>query len=204
MSRRATATASPSTDVDLEIADRLAPGGHRAERRRQEHAAQGHRRVCSRRSRARSRSSAGPPRPQAKRIAYVPQAEIVDWGFPVTVGDVVMMGRVPLIGIGRSPGQRRPRRGRRSPRDRRRWPDRRDRQIGALSGGQRRRVFLARALAAQARPVPPRRAGDGRRRDDPGGPDADPRGRVRCRAGRSSRRPTTWPAPRIISTRPRS
>ena len=41
----------------------------------------------------------------AKRIAYVPQAEVVDWAFPVTVGDVVMMGRVPLIGIGRSPGR---------------------------------------------------------------------------------------------------
>ena len=46
----------------------------------------------------------GPPRREARRIAYVPQAELVDWGFPVTVGDVVMMGRVPLIGIGRTPG----------------------------------------------------------------------------------------------------
>ncbi len=90
----------------------------------------------------------GPPGREAKRIAYVPQAEMVDWAFPVTVGDVVMMGRVPLIGIGRSPG----------------GDDRaavlaaletvgmveaRDRQVGALSGGQRRRVFLARALAAR-------------------------------------------------------
>ena len=47
----------------------------------------------------------GPPRAAAKRIAYVPQAELVDWSFPVTVGDVVMMGRVPLIGLGRSAGR---------------------------------------------------------------------------------------------------
>ena len=47
----------------------------------------------------------GPARVSAKRIAYVPQAELVDWAFPVTVGDVVMMGRVPLIGLGRSPGR---------------------------------------------------------------------------------------------------
>ena len=88
------------------------------------------------------------PRLAAKRIAYVPQAEAVDWAFPVTVGDVVLMGRVPLIGFGRSAGK----------------PDReavaaaletvgmadeRDRQIGKLSGGQRRRVFLAKALAAR-------------------------------------------------------
>ena len=89
-----------------------------------------------------------PPGREARRIAYVPQAEVVDWAFPVTVGDVVMMGRVPLLGVGRSP----------------RRDDRNavlhaletvgmatsfDRQIGALSGGQRRRVFLARALAAR-------------------------------------------------------
>jgi ABC-type Mn2+/Zn2+ transport system ATPase subunit len=90
----------------------------------------------------------GPPRLQAKRLAYVPQAEMVDWAFPVTVGDVVMMGRVPLIGIGRSAG--------RTDRDAVLaaletvgMADARNRQIGALSGGQRRRVFLARALAAQ-------------------------------------------------------
>ena len=90
----------------------------------------------------------GPPRLNAKRLAYVPQAEMVDWAFPVTVGDVVMMGRVPLIGFGRSPGRR----------DREAVVaalrtvamfDDRDRQIGALSGGQRRRVFLAKALAAE-------------------------------------------------------
>ena len=90
----------------------------------------------------------GPPRREAKRIAYVPQAEVVDWAFPVTVGDVVMMGRVPLIGIGRSPGAE----------DRAAVRDALetvamaglvDRQVGQLSGGQRRRIFLARALAAR-------------------------------------------------------
>jgi ABC-type Mn2+/Zn2+ transport system ATPase subunit len=90
----------------------------------------------------------GPPRREARRIAYVPQAELVDWGFPVTVGDVVMMGRVPLIGIGRTPGAA----------DREAVEDALEtvgmadltrRQVGELSGGQRRRVFLARAIAAK-------------------------------------------------------
>ena len=90
----------------------------------------------------------GPPGREAKRIAYVPQAEVVDWGFPVTVGDVVMMGRVPLVGVGRSPGAG----DRAAVRDALEtvgMADAVDRQIGRLSGGQRRRVFLARAIAAQ-------------------------------------------------------
>jgi ABC-type Mn2+/Zn2+ transport system ATPase subunit len=90
----------------------------------------------------------GPPRAQAKRVAYVPQAEMVDWSFPVTVGDVVMMGRVPLIGIGRSPGQQ-DRLAVEAAIETVAMADARNRQIGALSGGQRRRVFLARALAAE-------------------------------------------------------
>jgi ABC-type Mn2+/Zn2+ transport system ATPase subunit len=78
----------------------------------------------------------------------VPQAELVDWAFPVTVGDVVMMGRVPLIGFGRSP----------SAVDRQAVREALEtvgmagedrRQVGSLSGGQRRRVFLGRALAAK-------------------------------------------------------
>lgn len=89
----------------------------------------------------------GAPGREAHRVAYVPQAETVDWAFPVTVGDVVMMGRYPLLGPLRRPGAL----------DRRhvdealekvRMSDQRRTQIGRLSGGQRRRVFLARALAA--------------------------------------------------------
>lgn len=82
-------------------------------------------------------------------IAYVPQRSQIDWSFPVSVREVVMMGRVRKIGFFQ-------------------WPKRRDwdfvsrslervgigdlgeRQIGELSGGQQQRVFLARALAQEA------------------------------------------------------
>jgi ABC-type Mn2+/Zn2+ transport system ATPase subunit len=84
----------------------------------------------------------------ARRVAYVPQAELVDWSFPVTVGDVVMMGRVPLIGIGRSPS-RVDREAVRDALETVGMTGEEGRQIGSLSGGQRRRVFLARAMAAR-------------------------------------------------------
>ncbi|MBV6500641.1 MAG: Vitamin B12 import ATP-binding protein BtuD [Prosthecobacter sp.] len=85
-----------------------------------------------------------------KLVAYVPQSEEVDWTFPVSVWDVVMMGRYGHMNFLRIP----------------RAEDRRiveaslervgmcgfkDRQIGELSGGQKKRVFLARALAQDGR-----------------------------------------------------
>jgi manganese/iron transport system ATP-binding protein len=85
-----------------------------------------------------------------KLVAYVPQSEEVDWSFPVSVWDVVMMGRYGHMSFLRIP----------------RAEDKRvvieslervgmtafkDRQIGELSGGQKKRVFLARALAQKGR-----------------------------------------------------
>ena len=79
-------------------------------------------------------------------VAYVPQSEEVDWAFPVLVEDVVMMGRYGHMGF-----LRRPRHGDHAAVDealeRVGMLDFRHRQIGELSGGQRKRVFLARALA---------------------------------------------------------
>ncbi|MFN5997786.1 MAG: manganese/iron ABC transporter ATP-binding protein [Paracoccaceae bacterium] len=81
-------------------------------------------------------------------VAYVPQAEEVDWSFPVLVEDVVMMGRYGHMGFLRRP----------SATDRAKvdlalsrvgLTDLRHRQIGELSGGQKKRVFLARALAQE-------------------------------------------------------
>lgn len=91
----------------------------------------------------------GPPGSAARRIAYVPQAELVDWSFPVSVFDVAMMGRYPMLGPLRQPG-RRDRDAVRAALDRVGMLERASTQIGRLSGGQRRRAFLARAIAAEA------------------------------------------------------
>jgi ABC-type Mn2+/Zn2+ transport system ATPase subunit len=88
------------------------------------------------------------PGREARRVAYVPQAEIVDWSFPVSVGDVVMMGRYPGMGILGRPG-RRDRAAVHAALEQVGMEDQARTQIGSLSGGQRRRAFLARALAAQ-------------------------------------------------------
>lgn len=86
---------------------------------------------------------------KAGRLAYVPQREAVDWQFPISVREVVMTGRYGHLGI-----TRRPRRADRGAVDealeRVELSDLADRQIGALSGGQRKRAFVARGIAQQA------------------------------------------------------
>lgn len=84
-----------------------------------------------------------------QRVAYVPQRESVDWDFPVTVRDLVMMGRYGRLGLFRRPRESD-------------WAAvdhylelvgmslYADRQISQLSGGQQQRVFLARALLQEA------------------------------------------------------
>jgi manganese/iron transport system ATP-binding protein len=93
----------------------------------------------------------GEPADRALRrntVAYVPQAEEVDWSFPILVEDVVTMGRYGHMGFLRIP----------SARDKAKVAEAlervgmqayRKRQIGELSGGQKKRVFLARALAQE-------------------------------------------------------
>jgi manganese/zinc/iron transport system ATP- binding protein len=84
-----------------------------------------------------------------QRVAYVPQRRDVDWSFPITVSDVVLMGRYGRLGIWRRPSKQ----------DRDialqaleqvGLAGRRHCQIGELSGGQQQRVFVARALAQDA------------------------------------------------------
>ena len=83
-------------------------------------------------------------------VAYVPQSEDVDWNFPILVEDVVMMGRYGHMNFLRMPSRA----------DRYKveealarvgMSEYRTRQIGELSGGQKKRVFLARALAQEGR-----------------------------------------------------
>ncbi len=94
----------------------------------------------------------GLPIHQAQRqhlVAYVPQSEEVDWNFPVSVADVVMMGRYGYMNLLRIPGANDRQIVRESLERVQMW-DLRDRQIGELSGGQKKRTFFARALAQQA------------------------------------------------------
>lgn len=85
-------------------------------------------------------------------VAYVPQSEEVDWSFPVSVWDVVLMGRYGYMNFLRMPGAEDKRLAEESLRRVQMW-DFRDRQIGELSGGQKKRVFLARALAQQGKVI---------------------------------------------------
>ncbi len=85
-------------------------------------------------------------------VAYVPQSEDVDWQFPVSVWDVVMMGRYGAMNFMRIPRAEDKRLVEESLRRVSMW-EFRDRQIGELSGGQKKRVFLARALAQGGRVI---------------------------------------------------
>jgi manganese transport system ATP-binding protein len=90
---------------------------------------------------------------QARRagmVGYVPQSEDVDWAFPLSVAEVVMMGRYGQLGWTRRPH--------RADRDavaaalaQVQLTELAERQIGALSGGQRKRAFVARGIAQGAR-----------------------------------------------------
>ena len=83
---------------------------------------------------------------QRKLIGYMPQIEEVDWDFPVSVGDVALMGRYARRGLFRRTSQE-DREAAEAALQRVGMFQHRDRLIGELSGGQRRRVLLARALA---------------------------------------------------------
>lgn len=84
-----------------------------------------------------------------KRVAYVPQRSSVDWDFPATVFEIVMMGRYSHIGLLSKPKKADIDIVNQSLENVGLTPFR-DRQIGELSGGQQQRVFLARALAQEA------------------------------------------------------
>jgi manganese/iron transport system ATP-binding protein len=85
-------------------------------------------------------------------IAYVPQSEDIDWNFPVLVEDAVMMGRYGRMNWLRT-ARRQDREAVDAALERVGMSDYRKRQIGELSGGQKKRVFLARALAQDGRVI---------------------------------------------------
>ncbi len=85
-------------------------------------------------------------------MAYVPQSDEVDWNFPVSVYDVVMMGRYGYMNLLRIPGSK-DRRLVMESLERVGMTDFRHHQIGELSGGQKKRAFLARALAQEGKVI---------------------------------------------------
>ena len=86
---------------------------------------------------------------QLDRISYVPQRGSVDWDFPISVFETVLMGTYGALGWFRRPGRREKALAAECL-ERVGMQDFAQRQIGKLSGGQQQRVFLARALAQQA------------------------------------------------------
>lgn len=100
------------------------------------------------------RINGGPVRDSLRKnlVAYVPQAEEVDWQFPVSVWDVAMMGRYGAMNFLRIPRAADKAKVEESLRRVSMW-EFKDRQIGELSGGQKKRVFLARALAQGGRVI---------------------------------------------------
>lgn len=87
--------------------------------------------------------------PSHDLVSYVPQHESVDWHFPANVWDVVMMARTRHMGYVRT-ARKTDRQAVRDALEKVEMWQLRHRQIGQLSGGQRRRVFIARALAQKA------------------------------------------------------
>ncbi|MEE9443464.1 MAG: metal ABC transporter ATP-binding protein [candidate division Zixibacteria bacterium] len=93
----------------------------------------------------------GKPYPEQRQlVAYVPQRGSVDWDFPTTVLDVVMMGRYGHLGWIRRPGKRE-KTAAEEALEKVGMIDFANRQINQLSGGQQQRTFLARALVQDAR-----------------------------------------------------
>lgn len=86
---------------------------------------------------------------QLERVAYVPQRTQIDWSYPATVWDVVLMGRIQKTDWFRRFSST-SRRVAAAALERVGMSEYRDRPIGQLSGGQQQRVFLARALAQEA------------------------------------------------------
>lgn len=89
-----------------------------------------------------------PPKQSRRRVAYIPQRSDIDWDFPITVLEVVLLGTYPRLQLFRRPGKRE-REFARECLAHVGMEAYEDRQIGELSGGQQQRVFIARALAQQ-------------------------------------------------------
>ncbi|KAI9133690.1 metal ABC transporter ATP-binding protein [Acaryochloris sp. CCMEE 5410] len=86
---------------------------------------------------------------QLERVAYVPQRSQIDWDYPITVWNVVMMARTRKLGWFRGPN-RATKEMVKTALEQVEMLDLQHRRIGELSGGQQQRVFLARALAQDA------------------------------------------------------